>query len=302
MWLVFKLVILVLLSYFIYHTLANNSELSITEFQKTLSNSKVTNPFIALILIAFTGLNWTLEIAKWKILASKIKPISFNEAVTQSLASHSFALITPNRIGEYGAKALFYKKANRKSVVLQNFVGNFYQLFVTMIIGYAGIYYLSDFTSNIYLENTYHLVILGTFVFCLLILFRHKLSFFNTWLRENFIKVNIKEDGWVLLLSLVRYLIFSHQFYFLVTVFDVEVSYIICMSSIAAMYFIASVIPMLSIFDFVVKGSVAVFVFSFLSMSPLIVLTITTLMWLFNFVLPAIIGSYFVLKFKPVTA
>lgn len=255
-----------------------------------------------LILIVFTALNWTLEIFKWKILASKIQPRSFYEAATESLASHAFALITPNRIGEYGAKALFYPKANRKSVVLQNFIGNFYQLSATMILGYAGISYLSDIATNIYLENTYHLVIIGTFVFCLLILFRHKLPFFNAWLRENFIKVNIKEDGWVFLLSFVRYLIFSHQFYFLVTVFNVEISYITCMSSIAAMYFIASIIPMLSVFDFVVKGSMAVFVFSFLDISPLIILSITTLMWLLNFVFPAMIGSYFVLKFKPITA
>ena len=56
---------------------------------------------------------------------------------------------------------------------------------------------------------------------------------------------------------------------------------------------------MLSLFDVVLKGTVAVWVFSYFNIEPLTILSITTLMWIFNFVLPAIIGSYFVLTFKP---
>ena len=56
---------------------------------------------------------------------------------------------------------------------------------------------------------------------------------------------------------------------------------------------------MLSLFDVVLKGSVAIWVFTFFNIEPLTILSITTIMWLLNFVLPAIIGSYFVLTFKP---
>ena len=301
-WLVFKLIILVLLGFFIYHTLTNNSELSFDDFQKTLGNSRIGHPLIILILMGFTTINWVLEITKWKILANPIKPISFHEASVQSLASHAFALMTPNRIGEYGAKALFYQKSDRKKVLLQNFIGNFYQLSVTMIIGFAGILYLRDLNTNMHLEKVYYLIHLGTIIFCLLLIFRHRIPFFEKWLDRNSIKVHLKEDAWVFVLSLARYLVFSHQFYVLVTLFDAEVTYVVCMSSIAAMYFISSIIPMLAAFDFVVKGSVAVLIFSFLDISPLIILSITTLMWLLNFVLPAIVGSHFVLKFKPIAA
>ena len=67
---------------------------------------------------------------------------------------------------------------------------------------------------------------------------------------------------------------------------------------ITSMYLLSSIIPALSIFDVVIKGSVAVFVFSFLEINQLIILSIITIMWLLNFVLPSIIGSYFVLLFK----
>ncbi len=65
------------------------------------------------------------------------------------------------------------------------------------------------------------------------------------------------------------------------------------------MYMIASIVPMLSVFDFVLKGTVAIWVFSFLGVEPIRILTITTLMWLLNIALPALIGSYFVLTFTP---
>ena len=43
-----------------------------------------------------------------------ILEINFFEAYEQCLASLTVSIITPNRIGEYGAKALFFEKENRK--------------------------------------------------------------------------------------------------------------------------------------------------------------------------------------------
>jgi hypothetical protein len=51
--------------------------------------------------------------------------------------------------------------------------------------------------------------------------------------------------------------------------------------------------------DFAVKGSVAVYFFGILGVNEWIVIFISTLMWFLNVVLPVVIGSYFVLNFKP---
>jgi hypothetical protein len=82
-------------------------------------------------------------------------------------------------------------------------------------------------------------------------------------------------------------------------IFKIDISYFDALSAITSIYLIASIIPMLSLFDFVLKGTVAVFIFSFYNIQPIIILSITSIMWILNFVLPAIIGSYFVLTFKP---
>ena len=75
-------------------------------------------------------------------------------------------------------------------------------------------------------------------------------------------------------------------------------SYIKAMIIITSMYLLASVVPSISIFDVVIKGSVAVFLFSYAEVNELIVLSVSTIMWLLNFVLPSLFGSYFVLNFK----
>lgn len=100
------------------------------------------------------------------------------------------------------------------------------------------------------------------------------------------------------LFSLIRYVIFSFQFYYLLALFGVGIDYLNVMILITTMYLLVSVIPTIFIFDVVVKGSVGLFVFSYAGINNLTVLSVTTLMWLLNFVLPSILGSYYVLNFN----
>jgi hypothetical protein len=102
-----------------------------------------------------------------------------------------------------------------------------------------------------------------------------------------------------MLLAVGRYLVFSHQYYFLFLAFDVDLPYLTLMASIATVYFLASSLPSFQFLDFAVKGSVALFFFEKLGVNEWVVVFIATLMWFLNVVLPVVIGSYFVLKFKP---
>ena len=303
LWLVFKLLIVILCTYFIYDVLAKNKELKIDTFYSFLKDFNIFSTKNMFFLLIFSSFNWFFEIMKWKSLVSRIESISWSNAAKQSLASLSFSLITPNRIGEYGAKAMYFEKSQRKNVLLLNFIGNFHQLLITLIIGYAGMLYLKTFLKNIISEINYDIIsgilIFSVFIFTLLTItnwykkLRHK---FLT--RFDFItkKLNLK----ISLLSLLRYFIFSHQFYFLLMIFDIDISYLDAMAGISSMYFLSSIVPMLALFDFALKGSIAILVFGVFEINPMVILTITALMWVLNFAFPAIIGSYFVLRFKPI--
>lgn len=294
LWLVFKLFIVIVCGYYIFVTIGSNQHLDFSDFWSFLTKSGVFSTKIIVFLLVFTIFNWFFEISKWQMLAKKIQLISWLSAAKQSLASLTFSLITPNRIGEYPAKALYFEKGKRKRILMANFAGNMYQLFVTLLIGVAGIFYLIKYFS--FSTQQILLYILGSIF--LLFIVRFLLKKFNRF-DKIFGAIKQQKSNTVLLLSVLRYVVFSHQFYFLLYLFNADISYWDAMACISSMHIIASIIPMLSLFDFVVKGSVAVFVFSFFEINPVIILTISTLMWIYNFAIPAIIGSYFVLTFKP---
>ncbi|GGK21652.1 hypothetical protein GCM10007962_14790 [Yeosuana aromativorans] len=98
--------------------------------------------------------------------------------------------------------------------------------------------------------------------------------------------------------SLIRYLIFSFQFYYVLVLFKVDIGYLDAMTVITTMYLLASIIPSIFIFDVVIKGGIAVYLFSIIGVNELVSLSVVTIMWILNFVIPSIIGSFYVLYFK----
>lgn len=294
-WLI-KLGIVSVAIYFIYIKLAHNELLSFELFKKQFKILVSNNFWKLIIVLLFTDANWLLEILKWKTLVSSIQRISFLNAFEQSLASQTVSIITPNRIGEYGAKALYFKKEKRNKIVLLNLIGNLSQLSITCFFGIFGLFFMAhkiDFPNlNFTIQNTLILIIfIG-----LLIIFRKniRLSKILLYLKKIKPKIFLR----TLLYSFLRYLFFSHQFYFLLYLFGNEVDYFTIMNLLFSLYLIASIIPSLSIFDWAIKGSIAVWLFSFFQVNELTILTITTLMWLLNVVSPAVIGSLFILNYN----
>lgn len=299
-----KLSIVVGAFYFIFNKLFKNESLPFHDFSRYLIENKVFTIKNSVFLVVLTGFNWLFEILKWQKLMSSIKTISFKNAAIQTLGSLTASLFTPNRIGEYGAKTIYYTKEYRKRVMLINLISNMLQMSVTAILGVFGIYFfLVKYPMTLNFSRILGTLIIGALIITLIIYFFSKTKFgvkrFSLKKILTFIKNYPKKTiTYGFCFSLLRYLIFSFQFYYLLTLFGIELSYFQAMVTITSMYFLASVIPAISFLDVVVKGSIAVFLFSFVGVNMLSILSIVTIMWLFNFVFPSILGSYFVLNFK----
>ncbi|SNR80802.1 Lysylphosphatidylglycerol synthase TM region [Lutibacter flavus] len=294
--LLFKLAIVFGAIYFIYQKLINNNLLTFSKFREQFSVIWTTNIWKLILLLLFTDANWLLEIFKWKTLVSPEKKITFFDAFEQCFASLTASLITPNRIGEYGAKALFFEKEKRKKIMLLNLIGNMSQLGVTLFFGIIGMAYLiMNFNFPIPSVNSKNILIIIVVGF-LIYLLRDKFQLHK--IRTYFIKLPKTIFYKTLILSLLRYLFFSHQFYYLLLLFGIETDYFTVMNLLFCMYLLASIIPSLPIFDWVIKGSIAVWLFGLIGINELTIITITTIMWLLNFAIPALFGSIFVLNFK----
>jgi len=299
-----KLSIVVGAGYFIYSKLLLNENLLFSTYIAFLIENDPFSLKNVLFLVFLTLFNWFFEILKWQKLVQIIQNISFKDALEQSLGGLTASLVTPNRIGDYGAKVMYYTNRFKGKIVLLNLVGNISQMTITTVFGVIG---LTIFINFYQVDINYYRV--TRFVFILLII--AILSFFGVKHRRfkvkghsyvdiiDFIKsITINVKAKTLVFSLIRYLIFSFQFYFFLSVFGVAIDYLDAMVVITSMYFLASIIPSISIFDVVIKGSVAVFLFSFLKINELTILTIITSMWLLNFVIPSVFGGYYILNFR----
>ena len=285
---------------YIYLKITQQETVSFSHFAATI---EYENGYYILFFLGLAATNWAFEILKWKTVISPVKKLTFWEAARQSLAALTVSLPTPNRIGDYGAKAYFFEVGKRKQVLLLNFFSNLSQMLITTVFGLYGLIYIAyNFGISFSTIN----IIVGL---CLLIffgimgyIFKEKQLLIKGL---SLVKMNkfIKNLSTILKLktlcySLVRYLIFSSLFYLLLKFFGAGIALSEAMPIIFAMYLLVSVVPTIFIFDVVVRGGIAVWLFSLAEIPEWPILYTVTAMWLLNFVIPAIWGSFYVLTYR----
>jgi hypothetical protein len=278
--------------YFIYSQLAHNDKLDwekfIILFQKNQSVAGIS--FILLLSV----LNRFFEILKWQNLVLYLHKISLPEATKQVLGALTAGLFTPNGVGEYAGKALFFEKSKTKKIVFLNLICNGIQMILSIVFGIFGLLYFNA-NYNIITSKTVAILFGICFLLFGILFFSKKINIKGYSIERMIHKINeipksIHQKN--IFLAICRYLVFSHQYYFLFLAFDVDLPYFTLMATIASVYFLASSLPTFQFLDFAVKGSVAVYFFGILGVNEWIVVFISTLMWFLNVVLPVVIGSY----------
>ena len=294
-----KLLIVGLAFWFIWSRLSatgeTDRELFMTRVRQNFS------PLSILALLALSFFNRFFEILKWQTLVSSFKKISVGESSKQVLAALTMSIFTPNGIGEYGAKALFFKKDRAKKIVFLNLICNGVQLLVTVFFGILG---LIIFNLRFDVAGT-RIIASVVAVIGLVLIFLYLAR--SITIKGYSLKKLASKAGELPLdvhrrnaiLAVMRYLVFSHQYLLMFRILGVDIPYFDLMAIIASMYFLASALPTMQMFDFAVKGGVAVYFFGVAGVNEWIPAFVSTAMWLLNVALPVLIGSYFVIRFKP---
>ena len=288
-----KLLIVVGAFYFIYNQLATNDKL---DWAKFLTLVKEKQSILGIVfLLSFSFANRFLEILKWQNLVKFIKLISVGEATKQVLGALTAGIFTPNGLGEYAGKALYFAKSKTKTVIFLNLICNGIQMILTIIFGTIGLFIIGYWKWSMAIIALSLFLLIASFLSKKITIKGYSIGKLLEKINSIPRAIHQKNIG----LAICRYLVFSHQYYFLFLAFDVDLPYFTLMATIAAVYFLASSLPSFQFLDFAVKGSVAVFFFGKLGVNEWIVIFISTLMWFLNVVIPVIIGSYYVLIFKP---
>lgn len=248
------------------------------------------SPFIGFLFL-FSLLNWYFEIKKWQSLVISLSSINFWEAARQSLTSFSVSLVTPNRVGEYGAKALFFPRQQRKKILFLNLAGNLSQLSISLILGFFGLIYLYLTQAKSW-DKIIKMSSISRYSISIIILIILLAIIIVFFLIKKFFAKNFKSCPCIKTLgySIIRYIIFSSQFALLWSfLHQYEINFDL-FSAILITYLIASIIPALSFFDWAIKGSTAAFVFPLFHLSIQHIILTTSLMWLMNFFIPFLLG------------
>ncbi len=264
----------------------------------------------ALVLVLLLmPVNWALESYKWQYLLRKLHSVSFAEAIKAVLSGVSLGVYTPARVGELAGRIFYLPKAKRKQGLLAAMLSSYAQSLTTLLMGAVGLIYFSiQYSPDTWQMNTSVLQFVPFVVFLLLFfafLFYYRLSFFSdrlqqvAWLNKHHTAIcylsglQVGELSVVLLLSISRYLIFASQFYLLLLFFQVDISPSEAFIGLSFSYFSLLFIPAMSLAEISIRSSLSIFFLSTFSNNAAGIFLSTSILWMINVALVALIGSYF---------
>src|SRR5690606_10140192 len=100
----------------------------------------------------------------------------------------------------------------------------------------------------------------------------------------------------VLLLSLARFAIFTSQYVPRMLVILPDLPHISMVLMIFFLFYVQASVPLLDVFDMSVSSFLASKLYAFITTKDLAIMAIVSCIWFVNLILPAIIGSFFVLN------
>lgn len=260
-------------------------------------------------------INWGIEARKWQVLLLPIQKMPFLRAFKATLTGVSFAMNTPNRIGEYGGRMLFVDEGNRLKSVSLTIAGSFSQLIVTLILGVAGLYVLSDALMQkeqlsglaIWFKSIRWMLVIITLV-CLLIYFRiswiikgiERLPGLTTFIQHIAVmeELSVTLLLRVLSLSLLRFIVFTIQYNLLLQVLHVGVDVWVGFWLVSVLFLCLAIWPTIAILELGLRWEYSLFLFSLYSSNTVGIYAAATAIWLINLVVPAMAGSLFLLGLR----
>lgn len=270
-----------------------------------------------LILVALMLLNWGIEAAKWHQSIKHLQKISYWRSFRAILTGVSFAVNTPNRIGEYLGRVLYVEEGNRIKAVSVTLVNSWSQLIITMVAGILGLLYMhwqlgsatieTAGISMFWIYSLQWILMLGT---TLMIAFYLKLGKLIPFLEKlpgltRFAKYfhvladfSRKELINMLLLSLVRYLVFIIQYQLVFNLFDVNLSWWQGFWLTSVVFLILAIVPTIALAELGLRGEVSLQLIGMLSKNKIGIVAATGTIWFVNLLIPAIVGSIMVIGLK----
>ncbi len=270
----------------------------------------LTEPGLYLVLIAtllLMPVNWGIESYKWKMITSTIERVSYGTAMKSVFSGICVGNIAPGRAMEFLAKIFFFKPENRPVITVLHFINGMFQMLITVIMGMCAIAYKLNQNSTSSAIVYWMLAggVLMVLFFCLAIthidFIQNKLKFIK-WFKNisdsQTVRLSKLMMARLVFLSVIRYLVFTFQFYLIYHALSPQSAFLQSFASIAAYFMFTSLVPMISFIEPAIRAAIALFVFNNTSDVTVNVVLASTWVWIINVVFPSLAGYIVILKEK----
>ncbi|MES2809785.1 MAG: hypothetical protein V4619_14235 [Bacteroidota bacterium] len=302
--------LLVLAFAFIYRQYIKKGD-NLKQFEKALDSLNHNHVIIIMTVVVFLMLaNWLVECLKWQFITERFSPITLWRSVEGVFCGLTWAVFTPNRIGEYGGRVMFLPPRKRVYGVFAMAVGSFGQNTVTNVMGASAILWFCYTFLNL---NTLVLSIVTLAVPAYIALFL--VVYFNikwivSWLdRVSFLKkyrrffdimgtYKFVDLVKIMCFCVTRFGIFSFQYYLIIHMLVPDIPFYQIELLVFIVFFVQSALPSLDLLDVSVRASASATVFAYVTHQEIAIIAAFTAIWLINLIIPAILGSVFIFKLK----
>lgn len=278
-----------------------------------MSFSSTKNVLLMVSALILMPVNMAFETRKWQKSISPVEKVPFKKAFTAIFTGITAGMMFPNRTGDFLGRIFILEKGNRLKAAMLTFIGNIAQMLVTVSFGcIAWVFFTSSKYYWYVLILSLIIIVLGYLLYFNIHILRHLQRMIPKKWRpraekymEIFRSYSKKDLAVILLIAFAKYAVYSLQFVILIWAFDVPLNYIEAMVPIMLTYLLMTVIPFITITEIAVRGSVCIYVFEAwltrLGISAafsMMVFSASTMLWLYNLAIPAIIGLFFIRKLK----
>ncbi len=305
-----KAVILALACFFIIHQYVNKGD-NLKQFQFLIGNMPQQQVItIMSVVVVLMVANWTLEALKWKYLTRNLAQITLWQAIEGVFCGLTWAVITPNRFGEYGGRVMYLPARRRIHGIFAMAVGAFGQNVITNVLGFIS---MAWFAYTFLKLDT--LMMTGVFVFACTSIAFFLILYFNikwsVWLLDRIPFLNkfhrffeimgryrFAELLTIMYFCLGRFFIFSFQYYLVIHLLVPQIPMYEVFLMVFIVFFIQSALPSLDILDIAVRSAAATAVFAYVTDQQIAIIAAFASIWLINLIFPAVIGLVFTLNIK----
>ena len=305
---ILKVTLLVLAFTFIYHKYLEKGE-NIKQFKQLIAKLDHTHVTVIMSLVfILMFVNWLLESLKWKFLTRNLTPITLWQSIEGVFCGLTWAIFTPNRIGDFGGRVMFLPPRWRIHGVFAMGVGSFGQNVITNVLGATAIMW---FVIVFKQPNIWILV--GGIILTIAFISVFIIVYFNlNWIVKLFDRISflkkyhrffeimgrykLSELLKIMGFCLARFATFSFQYYLLIHMLVPAIPAFDMMMMVFIVFIIQSALPSLDLIDVAVRSTAAATFFAYITNQEIAIITAFAAIWLINLIIPAILGSVFIFK------